>query len=56
MNFEIEFTQEVEADLDDIRPFYRGRILSALELHLRHAPTQISRARIKRLRGTDSPA
>ena len=56
MTFEIEITPEAEADLDNIRPFYRGQILDAIEMHLQHAPMQVSRARIKRLRETNSPA
>jgi len=56
MTFEIEFVAEAEADLDGIQPFHRNQILDAIELHLRHAPMQISRARIKRLRSVRSPA
>ncbi len=56
MEFEIEVTAEAEKDLDAIRPYYRRQILDGLERFLRHAPTQESRARIKRLRLLDSPA
>lgn len=56
MAFEIEIVAEAEADLDEILPFYRSRILDAVEQYLRYAPTQISRARIKQLRLVESPA
>jgi len=56
MAFVIEFVGEAETDLDAIRAFHRPRILDAIERHLKHKPTQVSRARIKRLHSTDSPA
>jgi mRNA-degrading endonuclease RelE of RelBE toxin-antitoxin system len=56
MTFEIEFALEAEADLDKIQPFYRNQILDAIEHHLLHTPTQVSRNRIKRLRSVTSPA
>jgi mRNA-degrading endonuclease RelE of RelBE toxin-antitoxin system len=33
----------------------RTEIRDAIELHLRHEPTKVSRSRIKRLRGVDRP-
>ena len=33
----------------------RGRVRDALERHLRHEPTRVSRSRIKRRRGLDRP-
>ena len=56
MAFEIEFVREAGADLDKLQPFYRNQILDAIEQHLRHVPTQVSHARIKRLRSVTSPA
>ena len=56
MAFDVELTYGAEDYLDGIRPFYRNQILDALENALRHTPTQVSRAGIKRLRGIDSPA
>ena len=56
MAFEIELVLEAETDLDGIQPFYRNQILDAIEQHLRHAPTKVGRARIKRLRLLESPA
>ena len=56
MAFGIEFVTEAEADLDTLQPFYRSQILDAIEQHFHHAPTQVSHARIKRLRSVTSPA
>ncbi len=56
MAFEIEFATEAETDLDGTQPFYRKQILNGIEEHLRHAPMQVSRARIKQLRSVISPA
>lgn len=56
MPFVVDLTYEAENDLDDIRSFHRNQILDALDNFLQHAPTQVSRSRIKRLRGIDSPA
>jgi mRNA interferase RelE/StbE len=56
VEFRIDVTEQAEHDLDEIRPYYRRQLLDGLEEHLRHAPTQESRARIKRLRLLDSPA
>jgi mRNA-degrading endonuclease RelE of RelBE toxin-antitoxin system len=33
----------------------RARVRDALETHLRHAPTKVSKSRIKRLRGLSRP-
>lgn len=56
MAFSVELTHEAENDLDDIRPFYQNQILDALDDFLQHMPTQVSRSRIKRLQGIESPA
>ncbi len=56
MAFVVELTYEAEDDLGSIRPFYQNQILDALDNFLRHTPTQVSRSRIKRLRGSVSPA
>ena len=55
MTFEIEVTEEAESDLDALKPFYRREILDAIELHLRRTPESVSRSRIKRLTGLESP-
>ena len=56
MPFEIKLALEAEKDLDRIRSFYRSQVFDAIEKYLRHTPTQVSRARIKRLRLLESPA
>ena len=38
-----------------MRADVRGRVGDAIELHLRHEPTKVSKSRIKRLRGLDRP-
>jgi mRNA-degrading endonuclease RelE of RelBE toxin-antitoxin system len=55
MQFEIDVTEEAEADLDIIRPYHRRQILDEMERHLRFAPTKEIRSRIKRLQLLDSP-
>jgi mRNA-degrading endonuclease RelE of RelBE toxin-antitoxin system len=42
-------------ELDALRADVRGRVRDAIELHLRHEPTKVSKSRIKRLRGLDRP-
>jgi mRNA-degrading endonuclease RelE of RelBE toxin-antitoxin system len=56
MPYQIEFVQQAEEDLDAIRAFDRSAILHAVEHQLSHEPEHVSRARIKRLRGVESPA
>lgn len=56
MPFEVEITAEAEKDLNRIKSFYRAQILDAIEAHLSHTPTFVSRSRIKRLKLLDSPA
>jgi len=38
-----------------IQPDFRRGVRDAIELHLRHEPTKLSKSRIKRLRGLDRP-
>jgi mRNA interferase RelE/StbE len=42
-------------ELGALRADVRGRVRDAIERHLRHEPTKVSRSRIKRLRGLDRP-
>jgi mRNA-degrading endonuclease RelE of RelBE toxin-antitoxin system len=42
-------------ELGALRADVRGRVRDAIELHLRHEPTKVSKSRIKRLRGLDRP-
>ncbi len=55
MPYQIEFVQQAEEDLDVIRAFDRSAVLRAIEHQLRHEPQHVSRARIKRLHGVESP-
>ncbi len=38
-----------------VRPDFRRSLRDAIELHLRHEPTKVSKSRIKRLRGLERP-
>jgi mRNA-degrading endonuclease RelE of RelBE toxin-antitoxin system len=42
-------------DLKRLDPPHRTMVREALETHLRHEPTKVSRSRIKRLRGLAQP-
>src|SRR5207248_6571055 len=46
---------EVVEDLKNLKANMRTAVRDALEIHLRHEPTKISRSRIKRLRGLSRP-
>ena len=47
---------EAVEDLKRLDAHYRAMVRHAMERHLRHAPTEISKSRIKRLRGVRRPA
>jgi mRNA-degrading endonuclease RelE of RelBE toxin-antitoxin system len=51
MRHEILLAPEAIQDLDGLKANIRSAVLDAIEQHLRHQPTQVSRSRIKRLRG-----
>ena len=42
-------------ELAALRADMRGRVRDAIERHLRHEPSKMSKSRIKRLRGLDRP-
>ena len=42
-------------ELRALRAHVRARVQAAMETHLRHEPTKVSRSRIKRLRGLRQP-
>jgi mRNA interferase RelE/StbE len=50
MAFEIVLFPEVAQDLRRLSAYERAEVRDAIEVHLRHEPTKISRSRIKRLR------
>ncbi len=55
MRYNVAFDPEAIEDLQRIRAFDRRAILDTIERVLTTVPTQLSRSRIKRLRGTESP-
>ena len=55
MRFAIKLAPEAIEDLRGLSASERARVRDALEAHLRHEPTKVSRSRIKRLRGLSRP-
>ena len=55
MAYEIILAPSAVKELDALRANIKGRVRDAIELHLRHEPTKVSKSRIKRLRGLDRP-
>ena len=55
MKHEILLAPEAIEDLSTLDAAQRSAIHKALELHLRHEPTKVSKSRIKRLRGVARP-
>lgn len=55
MPFELLLAPQAISDLKALRADLRAGVRDAIELHLRHEPTKLSRSRIKRLRGLDRP-
>jgi mRNA-degrading endonuclease RelE of RelBE toxin-antitoxin system len=55
MRYEIILAPEAVNDLKRLDAHLRAEIRNALERHLRHEPTKISKSRIKRLRGLSKP-
>lgn len=55
MTFEIVLTDEAKNDLRFLDARERACVRDALEVHLRHQPTKVSRSRIKQLRGLEHP-
>lgn len=55
MRYEIVFSPEAADDLQQLRANLRSQTIDVIERHLRHAPTAVSQARIKRLRGLSRP-
>ena len=55
MRFEIVLAPSAINELRRLRADTRSRVRDAIERHLRHEPTRLSRSRIKRLRGLDRP-
>ncbi len=55
MAFDIVLAPNAVQELRALRADVRSRVRDAIERHLRHEPTKVSRSRIKRLRGLDRP-
>jgi len=55
MAYEIILARSAIKELDALRADITGRVRDAIEVHLRHEPTKVSKSRIKRLRGLDRP-
>jgi mRNA interferase RelE/StbE len=55
MACEIEFTDDALTDFRTLDAPIRASIRQALEAHLRHEPTKVSKSRIKRLRELRRP-
>ena len=47
--YDIQYAPEAADDIRGLRAFDRAKVLSAIEQHLRHEPTRVSRGRIKRM-------
>ena len=55
MPFDIVLAPQAIDGLRALRADFQSSVRDAIELHLRHEPTKLSRTRIKRLRGVDRP-
>lgn len=55
MRYEIIVAPEAVEDLDLLKANVRAEVRDAMERHLRHEPTKVSKSRIKRLRGMSRP-
>jgi mRNA-degrading endonuclease RelE of RelBE toxin-antitoxin system len=55
MVYRIEVTPAADDDLAGMKAFHRTEVLDAIDEHLTHTPTIVSKSRVKRLRLPDSP-
>jgi mRNA interferase RelE/StbE len=55
MRYELILSPEAVVDLRRLPAGLRAAVREALERHLRHEPTKLSKSRIKRLRGVSRP-
>ena len=53
--YKIVLKRSALADMDGLRKHCATRIAAAMEKHLQHEPTRVSKTRIKRLRGISNP-
>ncbi len=55
MKYEIAFASGAVQDVRNLRAHMRSMVRDGIETCLRHAPTTVSKSRIKRLRGLARP-
>jgi len=55
MRYEVVLAPDAAKALRSLKAHARSRVRDALERHLRHEPTKVSKSRIKRLRGLSRP-
>ena len=55
MKYEVVFAPEAVSDVRNLKAHLRSMVRDAIETWLRHAPTTVSKSRIKRLRGFARP-
>jgi mRNA interferase RelE/StbE len=55
MKYRVVFTQEARGDYRNLPARIRAEVGDAINRHLLHEPTRVSRSRIKRLRGIRRP-
>lgn len=55
MRFAIVLAPQAVVTLKSLSAYERATVKDAIETHLRHEPTKVSKSRIKRLRGLTRP-
>ena len=55
MKYRVVFARDAREDYRDLSARIRAEVGGAINRHLSHEPTRVSRSRIKRLRGTRRP-
>jgi len=55
MRYDIILSPEAAGNLRGLKAHLRSAVRDAIERHLRHSPTRVSKSRIKRLRGLSRP-
>lgn len=55
MRYDIILAPEAHEDLNGLKANVRSEVRDAIEQHLRHTPSKLSKSRIKRLRGISRP-
>src|SRR3989449_10772288 len=55
MRYEVVLAPEAARAYRSLSAYRRAEVRDALERHLRHEPTRVSKSRIKRLRGLSQP-